>query len=121
MYRPCAILAAVLCLVACSRRQVPVAPQDITTTKLLAPQESLCSSSLSVQQLLDNTNQLLQGIRVLYTENQLAGTKYGQAVIRDFNQVYGMVYERRFERLVEACRLAEATNDSLQQYFAEEN
>lgn len=107
MFRPCAILVASVCLVACSRHQA-----------LVVPQETACSSSLSVQQLLDNTNQHLQEIRVLYTENQLASTEYGKAILRDFNQVYSMIYERRFERLVEACHLAEAITDSLQQHLA---
>ena len=31
MLRPCVILAAVLCLVACSRHQALVAPQEVTT------------------------------------------------------------------------------------------
>lgn len=114
-----AILVAVLCLVACSQGQAPTAFQDIPSKSAVAPQESFsCSSSLSVQQLLDNTSQLLQEIRALYTENQLANTEYGEKVAQDFNQVYGLIYERQFERLVEACHLAEKTRESLRQRLA---
>lgn len=87
----------------CSKSNVLIAPEV----------RPACSSSLSVQELLDNTNESLQEIRSLYVESGLRGTPQGDRFLAEFNEVYEMIYKRKFERLIEACERAHTLEDSL--------
>ena len=66
----------------------------------------LCSPASSVADLLAEINASLRAIKDKLDEEGLAGTAAGDGLVRSYNEVLDLVYERSFERLVEACRLA---------------
>lgn len=65
-----------------------------------------CSSASSVADLLAEINASLWAIKDKLDEEGLAGTAAGDSLVRSYNEVLDLVYERNFEQLVEACRLA---------------
>lgn len=81
--------------------------------KPTAARYAACAPSLTVQELLDNTNETLQEIRAYYVDNELRGTPQGERVLREFNQIYDVIYEREMNRLQEACQRAHVLADSL--------
>ena len=115
------VLVLVLILAACSTHQAPTAPEviDDQTVKLsyvskpsangtrcMFDRPGPCSPASSVADLLAEINASLRAIKDKLDEEGLAGTAAGDSLVRSYNEVLDLVYERNFERLVEACRLA---------------
>ena len=61
---------------------------------------------MPVDELLGDVNAHLRQIKALYKEHGLHQTERGKEITRRVNEIYELVYERRYELLVEACQCA---------------
>lgn len=106
MFYPCVFLVVFLCLVACSSEKSPTA---------LADKASIYAecATMPVDELLDDVNAYLRQIKALYKERDLHQTERGEEVTKRVNEIYELVYERRYELLVEACQCARELVDSM--------
>ena len=106
MFYPCVFLVIFLCLIACSSEKSPAA---------LADKASLYAecATMPVDELLDDVNAHLRQIKALYKERDLHQTERGREVTKRVNEIYELVYERRYELLVEACQYARELVDSM--------
>lgn len=68
---------------------------------------------MSVDELLGDVNTNLRQIKDLYKVHNLGQTVRGRAVVKSLNEVYKLVYEQRYELLVEACQCARELADSI--------
>ena len=107
MSRPCVFLVVFLYLVACSSEKSPTAP----TKTVIYPE----CATMSVDELLDDVNTNLRQIKDLYKVHNLGQTVRGRAVTKSVNEIYKLVYERRYELLVEACQCARELADSIKE------
>ena len=106
MFRPCVFLVAIFCLVACSSEKSPAA---------LADKASIYGecATMPVDELLGDVNAHLRQIKALYKEHDLHQTERGKEITKSVNEIYELVYERRYELLVEACQCARELVDSM--------
>ena len=68
---------------------------------------------MSVDELLTDVNTRIRQIKDLYKEYGLHQTERGKEITKSVNEIYELVYERRYELLVEACQCARALVDSI--------
>lgn len=106
MLHPCVFLVAVFYLIACSSEKSPTA---------LADKASIYAecATMPVDELLDDVNTSLEQIKALYKEHDLYQTERGKEITKSVNEIYELVYERRYELLVEACQCARELVDSM--------
>lgn len=95
------------------------------------PEFSPCDPRLGPTQILENIAGAQADVLVAFDQQQLAGTKRGDQVIRSYNRIFDLMYfesglndegvfyeltkEDRYGKLIEACQLAHALTDSLSQ------
>lgn len=68
---------------------------------------------MSVDELLSDVNTHLRQIKALYKERDLHHKKRGEEITERVNDIYELVYEHRYELLVEARQCARELVDSM--------
>ena len=109
MFRPRVFLGVFLCLVACSSEKSPAA---LANKASIYTDYTECTT-MSVDELLSDVNTRLRQIKDLYKEYGLHQTERGKEITKSIDEIYELVYERRYELLIEACQCARALVDSI--------